>query len=189
MFLTDGGILLSIDITIFQVGWIYHREASLYPDSIRFSLSERDSCSGERALFPAKVATVWEESFAPSNPLPANLPASVACPAARLTSGQGIGGSISCPVTFFCGDWSWTVFYGHSLPSADLRRAVVSFWQKNAHKFWSEAYNSIFGVYQVSSSVLVPIIWQSLSGIQSSLKETGMKKLSPLQDFIKCLQK
>ena len=156
MFSTDGGILLSIDITIFQVGWIYQREASLYPDGIRFSLSERDSCLGERALFPAKVATVWEESFAPT------ILYLRVCPPrllAWLTGGQGIGGSVSCPVTFFCGDWSWNVFYGHSLPSADLRRAVVNFWQKNAHKFWSEAYNSIFGVYQVSSSVLVPIIW------------------------------
>ena len=32
--------------------------------------------------------------------------------------------------TFFCGDWSWNIFYGHSLPSADSRRAVVSFWRK-----------------------------------------------------------
>ena len=24
-------------------------------------------------------------------------------------------------------------FYGHSLPSADSRRAVVSFWRKNVH--------------------------------------------------------
>ena len=35
--------------------------------------------------------------------------------------------------TFFCGDWSWNIFYGHSLPSADSRRAVVSFWRKNVH--------------------------------------------------------
>ena len=35
--------------------------------------------------------------------------------------------------TFFRGDWSWNIFYGHSLPSADSRRAVVSFWQKNVH--------------------------------------------------------
>ena len=33
--------------------------------------------------------------------------------------------------TFFHGDWSWNIFYGRSLPSADSRRAVVSFWQKN----------------------------------------------------------
>ena len=68
-------IIISIDIAyFFQVGWIYHREASLYPDSIRFSLSERNSCLGERALFPAEVATVWEESFAPSNPLRRTCP-------------------------------------------------------------------------------------------------------------------
>ena len=35
--------------------------------------------------------------------------------------------------TLFRGDWSWNIFYCHSLPSADLRRAVVSFWQKNVH--------------------------------------------------------
>ena len=29
--------------------------------------------------------------------------------------------------------WSWNIFYGHSLPSADSRRAVISFWQKNVH--------------------------------------------------------
>ena len=29
--------------------------------------------------------------------------------------------------TFFRGDWSWNTFYGHSLPSADSRRALVSF--------------------------------------------------------------
>ena len=35
--------------------------------------------------------------------------------------------------TFFRGEWSWNIFYGHSLPSADSRRAVVSFWRKNVH--------------------------------------------------------
>ena len=29
--------------------------------------------------------------------------------------------------------WSWKKFYDHSLPSADSRRAVVSYWQKNVH--------------------------------------------------------
>ena len=32
-------------------------------------------------------------------------------------------------------DGSWIIFYGHSLPSADSRRAVVSFWGKNVHKY------------------------------------------------------
>ena len=35
--------------------------------------------------------------------------------------------------SFFRGDWSWNIFYGHSLPSADSKRAVVSFWRKNVH--------------------------------------------------------
>ena len=29
--------------------------------------------------------------------------------------------------------WPWNIFYGHSLPFADSRRAVVSFWRKNLH--------------------------------------------------------
>ena len=60
-----------------------------------------------------------------------------------------LGGSVGCAVrletrrsrvqppprsaTFFRGDWSWNIFYGHSLPSADSRRAVVGFWRKNKH--------------------------------------------------------
>ena len=31
---------------------------------------------------------------------------------------------------YFPGDWSWNIFYGHSPPSADSRRAVVSYKQK-----------------------------------------------------------
>ena len=61
----------------------------------------------------------------------------------------GLGGSVGCAVwletrrsrvhppprsaTFFRGDWSWNIFYAHSLPSADSRRAVVSFWRKKVH--------------------------------------------------------
>ena len=42
-------------------------------------------------------------------------------------------------VTLFCGDWSWNIFYGPSLPSYDSRRAVVSFWQKKVHQYWLTA--------------------------------------------------
>ena len=66
-----------------------------------------------------------------------------------LPTMAGLGGSFGCTVrletrrsrvqplprsaTFFLGDWSWNILYGHSLPSADSRKAVVSFWQKNVH--------------------------------------------------------
>ena len=40
--------------------------------------------------------------------------------------------------------WSWNIFYCHSSPSADSRRAVVSFWQKNAHKYWLPLRGLIF---------------------------------------------
>ena len=30
-------------------------------------------------------------------------------------------------------------FYGHSHPSTDSNRAVISFWLKNMHKYWLTA--------------------------------------------------
>ena len=40
----------------------------------------------------------------------------------------------SGPATFFHWDWSWNLFYGHSLPSADSRREVVSYLRKKVHR-------------------------------------------------------
>ena len=67
----------------------------------------------------------------------------------------GLGGSVGCAVrletrrsrvqppprsaTFFRGDWSWNIFYGHSLPSADSRRAVVKFLAKECAQYWLTA--------------------------------------------------
>ena len=56
------------------------------------------------------------------------LPASMAQLDARLTEDQEVAGStLIRSATFIRRDWSWNTFYGHSLPSADTRRAVVSF--------------------------------------------------------------
>ena len=71
------------------------------------------------------------------------------CICLLIAYAAGLGGSVGYAVrletrrsrvqplprsaTFFRGDWSWNIFYGHSLPSADSRRAVVSFWRKDVH--------------------------------------------------------
>ena len=56
---------------------------------------------------------------------------------AHPTGDQQVAGSIPIgPETFFRGDRSGNICYSDSLPSADSRRAVVSFWQKNVHKYW-----------------------------------------------------
>ena len=68
---------------------------------------------------------------------------------ASSTVRVGLGGSIGCASDWWsvgCGFdshrvWqyscvkieSWNIFFGHSLPSADARRTVVSFWRKNMH--------------------------------------------------------
>ena len=53
---------------------------------------------------------------------------------ARPTGDQEIAGSIPRRVgNILCGNLIMKYFYGHSLPSADSRRAVGSFWRKNVH--------------------------------------------------------
>ena len=63
-----------------------------------------------------------------------------------------LGGSVGCTSNWWLGGcglhphqvinllswrfWSWNIFYGHSHPSADSARAVVSFWQKNETTGW-----------------------------------------------------
>ena len=60
-----------------------------------------------------------------------SMPASVAQLDARPTGGQEVAGSSPAgSATFFRGDLIMKFFYGHSLPSADSSRAVVSFWRK-----------------------------------------------------------
>ena len=61
-------------------------------------------------------------------------PASVAQLDAYPTDIQDVAGSIQPDRQHsFLEIWLWNIFYGHSLPSADLSRVVVSFWGKNVH--------------------------------------------------------
>ena len=52
----------------------------------------------------------------------------------RLTGDQEVADSTPAEVGNIL-SWRliWNIFYGHSLPSADSRRADVSFWWKNVH--------------------------------------------------------
>ena len=68
--------------------------------------------------------------------LPFYLPGRLAQSWASLTANQGVAGSNPGPATFFRWDLVIKIFYDHSLPSADSRRAVVSYWRKNGTKYW-----------------------------------------------------
>ena len=57
------------------------------------------------------------------------MPASVAELDAWPTVDQEVAGLMPAGSAAFFQN----VFYGQSLPSADSRRAVVSFWRKNVH--------------------------------------------------------
>ena len=111
-------------------------------------LIKRYSCYD--TVFDQEVLLIWH-CFWPNSTLDMTLFMTRMCSNDMKLFHQksGLGGSVGCAVrletrrsqiqspprsaTFFRGDWSWNIFYGHSLPSADSRRAVVSFWRKNVH--------------------------------------------------------
>ena len=53
----------------------------------------------------------------------------------RLVIGGSRSQTLPGRATFLLEDWIWNIFYGHFLPSADSRKAVVSFWRKTVHKY------------------------------------------------------
>ena len=65
--------------------------------------------------------------------------ASVAQSDEQLTGDQEVTGLILVwSATSFREDWSWSIFCCHS--SIDSRRAFVSFWWEDVHKYWLTAY-------------------------------------------------
>ena len=56
---------------------------------------------------------------------------SIECASAWYADGRGFDPHVRR--TFFRGDLGKKKIYGHSLPSADSRRAIVSYWRKNVH--------------------------------------------------------
>ena len=94
-----------------------------------------------------------DQEVSDSNPAE---PASVAQSNARTTCDQeltnsipvGYGNILSC---------SRKLFYSHSLPSADSRRAVVSLRQKNVHKVNRLVKTYIWLYYAQNENELFPI--------------------------------
>ena len=98
--------------------------------------SEEESSVGDVLALAFRCARFCSASlilFASYSPAPqAGLGGSVGC-AIRLETRRSRVQPLPWSATFFRRDWSWNIFYGHSLPSADSRRAVVSFWWENVH--------------------------------------------------------
>ena len=68
---------------------------------------------------------------------------SLGCTTDWLSGGRGF----LCPATFFHGDWSWNIFYGHSLSSADFRfrRTIVSFWRQKCAQVLVRGFYCTYG--------------------------------------------
>ena len=66
---------------------------------------------------------------------PACMPLQLAKPLAQTISHLTTYPGIASHITLVEIDHE-VHFFGHSLPSVDLRRAVVSYWQKYVHKYW-----------------------------------------------------
>ena len=128
--------------------YIFDRQSRILFDH---NLHSSDVSLGNRGFKPSRTGIIFNRkfpSFKSFNP-PKNCAHWNGMRSIYTTQFAGLGGSVGCVVqletrrsrvqpplrsaTFFHGDWSWNIFYGRSLPSADSRRAVVSFWQKNVH--------------------------------------------------------
>ena len=117
--------------------------------TIRTYMQQFSASLYEPVMFECKVGCIGHQKCTVRYMLMAHFDLCLVLLVQSTLSTAGLGGSVGCAVrletrrsrvqppprsaTFFRGDWSWNIFYGHSLPSADSRRAVVSFWRKNVH--------------------------------------------------------
>ena len=141
----SSGPLLSID-TFYSIQWFWQRTAkTLIRLRMRAFWSGPSLSAHALGTFSLGAARIICSFFLSWK----CLTFQVKTPRSDLDLDAGLGGSVGCAVrletrksrvqppprsaTFFRRDWSWNIFYGHSLPSADSRRAVVSFWRKNVH--------------------------------------------------------
>ena len=84
--------------------------------------------------------------------------------------------------------WLWNIFYCHSLPSADSRRAVVSFW-------WKNVYNTglpLRGLSLSSESEVRSTDWArhdtiGLTGMKTSTWTKNAKNTHTIASFVTCM--
>ena len=86
-----------------------------------------------RSNFFKSIRALLEATYDSGERLRAIMPASVAQLDAGPTGDQVAGSTPSEVGNILLWKLIMKYFLGHSLPSADSRRAVVSFWQKNVH--------------------------------------------------------
>ena len=80
---------------------------------------------------------VWDPSLSAKHPAKTVEPALMAQLDARPTGNEDVAGLTPAGLaTFFHGDWWWNIFYDHSLPSTDSRRAVCQCLAKESAQYW-----------------------------------------------------
>ena len=85
------------------------------------------------------------------------------------TGDQEVAGSTpTWSATFFHGDWYRNIFYGHSLPSADSRRTVVSFWRISAilvnYWPWPLSWKSVLHFFSSAKRWIYVVIRWAIQG-------------------------
>ena len=75
--------------------------------------------------------------------------------------------------------WQWNIFIGHSLSSADSRRAAVSFWRKNVHKYWLIALRTkpVQGKVWLGNLVTLDMMQLSWISHKTSIKPKLVRKM------------
>ena len=73
--------------------------------------------------------------------------------------------------------WSWNIFYCNSLPSTDVRRAAVSFWRKNVHRYLLNVLSYFKSLYTVGFKLQGPVV-QSVVSLTTSLRVISLTVLA-----------
>ena len=97
-------------------------------------------------------------------------------------------------VQFFCGDWSWNIFYGNSPPTADFRRIGVNYKRKYVHEVM---VNRLVKLAQEKSVVTwtdclgmaIAVDWdvkpQSIQNIRTRLGVSSIQTVNILKTYFK----